>query len=69
MLKYLLSQLTQMSMWFGICVILFAIFASRSEIITLGIVMIFLHDEVIKNFISNRAPGLAKWIQEAVDGL
>ena len=62
-MKYLISRLTQMCLWFGICVILFAIFATRGEIVALGIVMLFLHDETIKNFIAKRAPGLARWIE------
>lgn len=69
MLKYFLSQLTQMCTWFGILVIVFALFASRGQIVLLGTVMIFLHDDIIKDFIAKRAPGLTKWIQEVMDDL
>lgn len=69
MLKYFLNQLTQMCTWFGVCVMIAAMFATRGEIILLGVIMIFLHDEAIKNFISKRAPGLTKWIQSVADDL
>ena len=65
-MKYLIGRLTQMCLWFGICVILFAFFATRGEIVALGIVMLFLHDETIKSFIARRAPGLARWIESVV---
>lgn len=69
MLKYFLSQLTQMCTWFGILVIIAAIFLPRVDIVILGAVMIFLHDEAVKAFIAKRAPGLSKWIQDVVDDL
>lgn len=69
MLKYFLSQLTQMCTWFGIFVIIAALFLPRMDIVILGGVMIFLHDEAIKNFIAKRAPGLTKWIQDIVGDL
>lgn len=69
MLKYFLSQLTQICTWFGVLVILFTLFATRTEIVLLGIVMIFMHDESIKKLISKWAPGISKWIQEVVDDL
>ncbi len=68
-MKYLINQLTQMSAWLGVCVILAAIFATRGEIIILGIVMVLLHDSFIKDRINAWAPGLSKWIQSAVDDL
>lgn len=69
MLKYFLDQLTQMCTWFGIFVIVAALFLPRLDIVILGGIMIFLHDEAIKNFISKRAPGLSKWIQSIADDL
>lgn len=62
-MKYFLNRLTQISLWFGVCVILCAIFATRGEIIALGVVMLFLNDETIKGFIAKRAPGLARWLE------
>ena len=58
-----------MCFWFGVLVVLFALFATRGEIIALGFVMFFLHDEFMKNMISKYAPNLSKWIQEFTDEL
>lgn len=69
MLKYFLSQLTQMCTWFGVCVIIAALFLPRVDIAILGGIMIFLHDDAIKGFIAKRAPGLSKWIQDIADDL
>lgn len=69
MLKYLLNQLTQMSAWFGFAVILAAFFATRGEIVFLGIIMVLMHDAFIKDRIASWAPGLSKWIEEVVDDL
>lgn len=67
MFKYFLSQLTQMSTWFGIFVILFSVFTPRSWIFLLGVVMIFLKDDAVKAFIAARAPTISKWIEDIVD--
>lgn len=66
MLKYFLSQLTQMSTWFGLFVILGAFFCPRSWLFLLGVVMLFLRDDSVKAFITARAPGVSKWIEDAL---
>lgn len=67
MLKYLLSQLTQMSFWFGILVVVLALIAPTRDLVILGFIMIFMHDDAIKAFIAKHAPGLTAWIQKVID--
>lgn len=68
-MKYLINRLTQMCFWFGVAVVLFAMFATRGEMIILGCVMVFLHDSFIKDVIAKVAPGLSKWIESVVEDL
>lgn len=65
-MKYLLNQLTQISAWFGVCVIIAALFATRGELVILGAVMLLMHDSFIKDIIAKWAPGLSKWIEETI---
>lgn len=62
-MKYLVRQMMQMSFWFGASVILAALFATRGEIATLGVVMMLARDQFIKNQISEYAPRFVKWAE------
>jgi len=68
-MKYLVKQMMQMSFWFGVFVILAAVFATRGEIIALGTIMIITRDQFVKNTISEYAPKLVKWAERVSAGL
>ncbi len=64
MKKYLISQLTQVSAWIGVCVILAAFFAPRSVIVVLGVLLILTDDEWLRAFVTKSAPKVEKKINE-----
>jgi hypothetical protein len=64
MKKYLLAQLSQVSAWIGLLIILSAFFASRSTIVVFGVLLILTDDEALKGWVSRRAPWLTARIEE-----
>ena len=64
MKKYLLAQLTQVSAWIGLLIILSAFFASRTTIVIFGALLILTDDEALKGWVSRRAPWLTSKIDE-----
>lgn len=64
MKKYILSQLTQVSAWIGIALILMAFFAPRSYIVIAGALLILTDDEALKSWVAKRSPWLANKIEE-----
>ena len=64
MKKYLLAQLSQVSAWIGILIILSAFFASRTTIVVFGGLLILTDDEALKAWVSRNAPWLVSKIEE-----
>jgi hypothetical protein len=64
MKKYLLTQLSQVSAWIGLLVILSAFFASRTTIVVFGGLLILTDDEALKGWVSRNAPWLTNKIEE-----
>lgn len=64
MKKWILLQLTETTAWVGLFVILAAIFAPRSYIIVLGVILIAVDDNIVKNWIAKISPKLAAKIEE-----
>lgn len=64
MKKYLLTQLTQVSAWIGLTLILVAFIAPREYIALLGIALILTDDEALKTWVAKRSPWLAAKIEE-----
>lgn len=66
MLKYLLGQLTQMTSWIGIVLIICALIAPRWAIIVLGVILFITHDEALKGWVTKNAPGITDWINKTI---
>lgn len=64
MKKYILAQLSQVSAWIGLLIILSAFFASRSTIALFGLILILTDDAALKGWVSRNAPWLARKINE-----
>lgn len=69
MLKFFIGQITQMSAWIGVLLIIGVfLFPSREYFFWIGVVLLFMHDETIKNWITRVAPGIAQtiktWLEE-----
>ena len=64
MKKWFLLQLTEVSAWIGLMVILAALFAPTGYQIALGVLLIATDDEALKNWIAKRSPKLQAWFEE-----
>lgn len=64
MKKYILSQLTQVSAWIGILIVLGAFFAPRSYIVFFGIALALTDDAALKAWVAKRSPWIAKKLDE-----
>lgn len=53
--KYLLNQLTDVSAWIGLAVIVAALLLPRSFIVFLGILLILTNDEHLKSLVTKLA--------------
>jgi len=69
MKKYLISQLTQISAWIGLLLVVSAFLVPRSWILVFGILLIITDDEALKGWVAKRAPWLTKKIEEISEGL
>lgn len=66
-MKYILSQLTQVSAWTGFCLILATLFTPRWFLLLLGVGLLFGHDDNMKTWVRARAPGISNFIQSFLD--
>lgn len=64
MKKYILAQLSQVSAWIGLLVILSAFFASRTTIALFGLILILTDDEALKGWVARNAPWLTRKINQ-----
>lgn len=64
MKKYILSQLTQASVWIGLVIILSDFIAPRSYIMFLGIILTLTDDTVLKKWVSGASVWAAAKIEE-----
>ncbi len=64
MKKYLIAQLSQVSAWIGVLVVIGAFIAPREYIAIFGIALILTHDEALKNWVARNAPGITKWFED-----
>lgn len=62
MKKWLLTQLSQASTWIGLAVIVASIIAPREYIMYLGVALMVIKDEAIKQWVTKIAPDLSKAI-------
>lgn len=67
MKKWFFLQLTEVSAWLGLIIILSAFFAPREYIAILGVVLIATDDEALKAWLAKRSPGIAKWFEELAE--
>lgn len=64
MKKYILGQLTQVSFWIGIILVVAAGIVPRMYIISMGIALILTNDEALKAWVVKQSPWLAAKIEE-----
>lgn len=64
MKKYILTQLTQVSSWIGVLIIVMALIVPRQYIVFLGIALILVDDAALKAWIAKQSPWLAAKINE-----
>lgn len=64
MQKYILGQLSQVSFWIGVVLVLIAFTAPRVYIVILGIALMLTDDAALKGWLAKRSPWLAAKIQE-----
>ncbi len=64
MKKYLLTQLTQVSAWIGVFIIIGAFLAPREYIAIFGLLLILTDDEALKGWVAKHAPGMVKWFED-----
>lgn len=64
MKKYILAQLTQVSAWIGLLIIIAAFIAPRGYIVIFGVALILTDDEALKTWVAKRSPWLAAKIEE-----
>ena len=64
MKAYFLAQLSQVSAWIGLLIILSAFIASRTTIVVFGLLLILTDDEALKAWVARRAPWLVAKIEE-----
>lgn len=64
MKKYLLAQLTQVSAWIGLLIMLGAFIAPGSWMFFFGLFLFLTDDEALKNWTTKHAPGLTKKFEE-----
>ncbi len=64
MAKWFFAQLTQVSAWIGLAVVISAVLLPREYIAILGVVLILVDDDILKNLMNKYAPSLAKKIEE-----
>lgn len=62
-MNYIINQLTQMSAWIGVGVILSAMFLPRSFIICFGIALIIIPDNKLQKKFAEWSPKVAKAIR------
>jgi hypothetical protein len=64
MKKYLLAQLTQVSAWIGLIIIIAAFIAPREWIAVGGLALILTDDEALKGWVAKHAPWIAKKFED-----
>lgn len=64
MRKFIIGQLTMMSTWFGLLIILVALLLPRDYIIIVGVVMLLTDDTHLKKFFDGMRAILESWWTE-----
>ena len=62
--KYIISQLTQITAWIGLFIILSVFFAPNWLTIAFGALLIGLDDKIVQDWCAKAAPSLTKKINE-----
>lgn len=62
--KYIINQLTDLSAWIGIAIIISAMFLSTTVTVCLGFFLIFTSDAALKEKIARWSPELRKFLEK-----
>lgn len=65
MKKYIVNQLTQISSWIGLLLILTFFWMPREYLAFIGVALFLTHDEWLKNWIVSWSP----WVKNILDGI
>lgn len=64
MKKYIITNLTQISFYIGLLLACSAFILPRQYIFLLGVILILLDDNILKNWVDKYAPGIKAKIEE-----
>lgn len=67
MKKWFLSKLLEISAWIGVGIMFASLFLPRDWIFSLGILLIVVHDDTLKNLVNKYAPNFAQWIEGIIN--